>query len=198
MSNRNPRPLPIALEEINADWLTAALAVKAPDITVNSVEVVNMIRGTCTKVRLRLEVDEDCPQPIWQMLLDTLGLTEDDLYIIDGPVNPTRLMALYEGSHSPHLRDTPYIAPTTPSVRDRSALFSTIRRRDLLLHSPYESFGTVVDFLELAARDYSVSSQLSGKPASALVIFPLPGSTAIDTSDAVRANPEEIVRNNKD
>src|SRR6266581_735886 len=46
--------------------------------------------------------------------------------------------------------------------------------------------------VELAARDYSVSSQLSGKPASALVIFQLPGSNAIDTSDAVRAKLEEL------
>src|SRR5216110_764577 len=49
--------------------------------------------------------------------------------------------------------------------------------------------------VELAARDYSVSSQLSGKPASALVIFQLPGSNAIDTSDAVRAKLEELKRN---
>src|SRR2546426_6010693 len=49
--------------------------------------------------------------------------------------------------------------------------------------------------VELAARDYSVSSQLSGKPAAALVIFQLPGSNAIDTSDAVRAKLEELKQN---
>src|SRR5437667_3681886 len=49
--------------------------------------------------------------------------------------------------------------------------------------------------VELAARDYSVSSQLSGKPAAALVIFQLPGSNAIQTSDAVRARLAELKRN---
>src|SRR3989454_17497 len=49
--------------------------------------------------------------------------------------------------------------------------------------------------VELAARDYSVASQLSGKPAAALVIFQLPGSNAIDTSDAVRAKLEELKQN---
>src|SRR2546426_2228095 len=49
--------------------------------------------------------------------------------------------------------------------------------------------------VELAARDYSVSSQLSGKPAAALVIFQLPGSNAIETSDAVRARLEELKKN---
>jgi multidrug efflux pump len=49
--------------------------------------------------------------------------------------------------------------------------------------------------VELAARDYSVSSQLSGKPAAALVIWQLPGSNAIETSDAVRARMEELKKN---
>src|SRR5688572_1973756 len=49
--------------------------------------------------------------------------------------------------------------------------------------------------VELAARDYSISSQLSGRPAAALVIWQLPGSNAIDTSDAVRAKLEELKRN---
>jgi multidrug efflux pump len=48
---------------------------------------------------------------------------------------------------------------------------------------------------ELAARDYSVTSHLNGKPAAALVIFQLPGSNAIETSDAVRAKMEELKKN---
>src|SRR3989441_3283660 len=46
--------------------------------------------------------------------------------------------------------------------------------------------------VELAARDYSVASQLSGTPAAALVIWQLPGSNAIETSDAVRAKLAEL------
>jgi hydrophobe/amphiphile efflux-1 (HAE1) family protein len=49
--------------------------------------------------------------------------------------------------------------------------------------------------VELAARDYSIASQLNGKAAAALVIFQLPGSNAIDTSDKVRAKMEELKRN---
>lgn len=102
---------------------------------------------------VRLEVDADCPADIWQSLLENLNLTEGDLYIIDGPINPTRLMAIYEGDHSPELRDPPFVAPIAAPVRDRASLFSTIRRCDILLHHPFESFNTVVDFLEQAARD---------------------------------------------
>src|SRR3989454_6193088 len=49
--------------------------------------------------------------------------------------------------------------------------------------------------VELAARDYSIASQLNGKPAAALVVFQLPGSNAIETSDRVRAKMEELKAN---
>jgi len=133
------------------------------ELYVDEIDAGNLLKAVEEELRnrrrgeaVRLEVDEACPQPIWQRLLENFGLTEDDLYIIDGPLNPTRLMAICEGTHSPELRDAPFLAPTAAAVRDRSSLFSTIRRRDVLIHSPYESFGTVVDFLEQSARDPSV------------------------------------------
>jgi len=58
MSNRYYRPAPITIDEINADWLTAALRTYAPDVTVRGFEIVDAMRSTCTKLRLRLVVDE--------------------------------------------------------------------------------------------------------------------------------------------
>jgi len=49
--------------------------------------------------------------------------------------------------------------------------------------------------VELAARDYSIAAQLSGQPAAALVIWQLPGSNAIETSDAVHAKLAELKKN---
>src|SRR3989337_3001124 len=51
-------PLPITFEEITAEWMTAALRQKAMDVTVHSAEIVDMVRGTTTKIRIRLELDE--------------------------------------------------------------------------------------------------------------------------------------------
>ena len=65
---------------------------------------------------VRLELEKDCPSEIRAALLGTLHLTEDDLYIIDGPLNPTRLMTIYEGDHSPELRDPPFVAPTAGTI----------------------------------------------------------------------------------
>ena len=126
----------------------------AEDDTDNLLQAVEEeLRNRRKGEAVRLEVDADCPEAIWKQLLETLSLAEDDLYIIDGPINPIRLMAIYEGDHSPELRDPAFLAPIAASVRERASLFATIRRRDILLHHPYESFNTVVDFLEQAARD---------------------------------------------
>jgi polyphosphate kinase len=105
---------------------------------------------------VRLEIDHECPQFIRDALLKTLRLSEDDLYAIDGPLNPTRLMALYEGDHSPELRDPPFVAPPARILKEQSDLFAAIRERDILLHHPYENFDSVVEFLEQAASDPDV------------------------------------------
>ena len=58
MTETRHRPLPITVEEITRDWLTAALRTRTPDVTVRDFEVVDVNRGTCTKIRLRLSLDE--------------------------------------------------------------------------------------------------------------------------------------------
>ena len=50
----NYQPLPLTTDEITPAWLTAALKIRRPDAEVTGVEIVDMIRGTCTKIRLRL------------------------------------------------------------------------------------------------------------------------------------------------
>ncbi len=52
------RPLPVTIDEITCGWLTAALHRGNPDVTVRAVEIVDIIHGTCTKIRLRLDMDQ--------------------------------------------------------------------------------------------------------------------------------------------
>ncbi len=66
---------------------------------------------------VRLEADHDCPGTIRNALLGTLGLTADDVNLIDGPLYPARLMALLDGEYSPELRDTPFVAPVARARR---------------------------------------------------------------------------------
>jgi polyphosphate kinase len=115
-------------------------------------ELHNRRRGDA----VRLEIDQDCPEAIRQALLGTLRLTAEDVTLIDGPLYPARLMALYESDQFRDLRDPPFLAPAPAALRGETDLFAAIRRHDILLHHPYESFNTVVDFLEQSARDPKV------------------------------------------
>jgi polyphosphate kinase len=107
---------------------------------------------------VRLEVAANCPIEVRTALLSNVGLTADDLYLIDGPVNPTRLMAILDGEHPPELGDRRFAGPVAALIRVRgeAELFSLIRERDILLHHPYDSFVSVVEFLEQAAADPKV------------------------------------------
>ncbi|MEW6302675.1 MAG: polyphosphate kinase 1 [Verrucomicrobiota bacterium] len=125
--------------------------------TANLLKAVeNELHNRRKGAAVRLEVEKDCPLDIRQQLLETLNLEEDDLFIIDGPINPLRLMTIYEGDHSPELRDAPYSPPVARALRDAEDLFAAIRERDILLHHPFESFNSVVEFVEQAAEDPKV------------------------------------------
>ena len=133
------------------------------ELYIDEEETANLLKAVENELHnrrkgdaVRIEVQHDCPPPLREALLKTLRLTEEDLYLIDGPLNPIRLMALYEGDHSPELRDPPFVAPTAAMLRDRPDLFAAIRERDILLHHPYDNFNSVVAFLEQAAADPDV------------------------------------------
>ena len=121
---------------------------------LNAVE--NELHNRRKGAAVRLELDHDCPDSIRNALLGTLRLTEEDLFLVNGPVNPIRLMAICDGDHSPELRYPPFIAPVAVPLRDREDLFAAVRERDILFHHPYENFESVVNFLEQAAADPDV------------------------------------------
>jgi polyphosphate kinase len=133
------------------------------ELYIDDEETVNLLKAVENELHnrrkgdaVRLETEPDCPAAIREVLLKTLRLSEDDLYLIDGPLNPTRLMALYSGDHSPELRDPPFVAPGPAALRGRPDVFTAIRQGDILLHHPYEHFSSVVGFLEQAATDPEV------------------------------------------
>ena len=133
------------------------------ELYIDPEEAANLLKAVENELHnrrkgdaVRLEMEQDCRPEIRDALLGELRLQEEDLYVIDGPVNPTRLMAIYEGDHSPELRDPPFVAPAAAALRDEPDLFGAIRQRDILLHHPYENFSSVADFLVQAAEDPAV------------------------------------------
>ena len=102
---------------------------------------------------VRLEVAANCPAGTAQLLLRRVGLGEDDLYRVDGPVNLHRLRSLIDQADRADLLYPPF-APGNPSRRPQGvSIFEQLRDNDLLLHHPFESFAPVMDLLREAARD---------------------------------------------
>jgi polyphosphate kinase len=113
------------------------------------MELQNRNRGNA----VRLELQADAPQEVRTYLLDKFQLGEADLYPIDGPMNLLRLMPLCSVDAPPHLKDKPFHPVTPAPLLANSDIFDVLRQQDILLHHPYESFQSVVDFVEKAAVD---------------------------------------------
>ncbi|PVZ90365.1 polyphosphate kinase 1 [Serratia sp. S1B] len=102
---------------------------------------------------VRLEVTENCPKQIYGYLLNEFELDEDQLYKVDGPVNLARLLSNFK---RPHLKYDAF-TPVIPKVLTKSEnIFAAMRKQDILLHHPFESFAPVISFLREAARDPQV------------------------------------------
>src|ERR1051326_5757985 len=133
------------------------------ELYIDEEETANLLKAVENELHnrrkgdaVRLELERDCPKPIREALLRTLRLSKDDLYLIQGPLNPTRLMTLYEGDHSPELRYPPFLSRPAALLGERRDLFAAIRERDILVHHPYQSFGSILELLEQAAADPNV------------------------------------------
>jgi polyphosphate kinase len=115
-------------------------------------ELRNRNRGNA----VRLEVQQDCPRHIADQLLQTFKLTDNDLYQVDGPINFLRLMPVISEVNRPDLKFRPFVPAVVTASAHQEDIFSQIRHRPILLHHPYESFQTVLDFIEQAAEDPNV------------------------------------------
>lgn len=102
---------------------------------------------------VRLEVADNCPLTITDYLLEQVGLTEDRLYRVHGPVNLSRMRAVYDLVDRPDLKYAAFIPGGPEEIAGGHDLFDAIRKRDILLHHPYESFMPVVELIRQAADD---------------------------------------------
>ncbi len=105
---------------------------------------------------VRLEVAHNCPEQMWQYLMDVTSLKAADVYQVNGPVNLNRLLAIPDLVDRPDLK-YPAFTPRMPKIGQPAVdFFATIRERDVLLHHPFDSFAPVIEFLRAAARDPNV------------------------------------------
>lgn len=105
---------------------------------------------------VRLEIADNCPTDLTQYLTDHFGLSEQDLYQVNGPVNINRLHAIYDLVDRPDLKYAPFVPSVPKTLTSDTNKFDVIAKQDIVLHHPYESFQPVVELLREAAADPNV------------------------------------------
>ena len=106
---------------------------------------------------VRLEIADNCSPQIEALLLKEFKLTQDDLYRVHGPVNLVRLMEIPGQVERAELKFPVYV-PGVPGVLQKKGadMFKVIRKSDILLHHPYQSFKPVINFIQQASSDPDV------------------------------------------
>jgi polyphosphate kinase len=135
------------------------------DLFVDEEEVDDLLRALQGELpqrrfgdEVRLEITHDAPQEIIDSLVTEFGLTGNDIYLCHGPVNLNRLSAVADLVGRPDLKYPPFIPGVPERLKEGHDIFEVIRKGDLLLHHPYQTFAPVVDFLRQAAADPDVLS----------------------------------------
>jgi polyphosphate kinase len=105
---------------------------------------------------VRLEIADDCSEEMARMLLDKFDLGPSDLYRVKGPVNVHRLVAIHELVGRTDLKYPPFLPRLPKRFAQDPDPFSVLKRGDILLHHPFESFSPVLEFLRVASVDPSV------------------------------------------
>jgi polyphosphate kinase len=107
---------------------------------------------------VRLEIEAAAHPEIVDHLVSTFELDESLVFRAAGPVNLQRLFHLYDETPRPDLKYPKFVPRQVQIGHDADSHFETLRRQDVLLHHPYDSYEPVVHFLETAAQDPRVLS----------------------------------------
>jgi len=106
---------------------------------------------------VRLEVADNCPAELADFLLQQFELNAEDLYRVHGPVNLVRLIGIPDKVARDDLKFPPFVPGLPALLKKKGAdMFKAIRKGDVLLHHPYQSFRPVIDFIQQASADPDV------------------------------------------
>src|ERR1700757_4669088 len=148
----------LILDDVHAFRVT-----RNSDLYIDDEEAENLLRTIEQELRrssrgnaVRLEVEADCPKDFLELLLRFFELTEADAYKLDGPLSMTHLMPLGTNDPFGKLKDRPFQRARDPALPPHADFFEVLRRQDVLLHHPYDSFDQIVELIEQAATDPQV------------------------------------------
>lgn len=133
------------------------------DLTIDEDEAEDLLKEIQKQLKkrqwgevIRLEVEEKIDKRLLAILEEDLHVAADDIFKIPGPLDLTFLMKMYGLEGCDELRYAPYQPQRVPQIVPGEDIFAQIRRGDILLHHPYQTFDPVVDFIRQAATDPDV------------------------------------------
>jgi len=133
------------------------------DLAIDTEETSDLLEAISDELthrnygdEVRLEIAHNCPEDMVDFLRKQCGMAQDNVYLVNGPVNISRLQALYSLVDKPKLKFKPFTQGRPSGMSSSSDIFAAVKKQDVLLHHPYQSFGPVIDLLKQAAHDSSV------------------------------------------
>lgn len=133
------------------------------DLTIEEDEAADLLKEIEKQLKkrqwgeaIRLEVEAGIEKPLLKIIKKELHIGEENIYKIEGPLDLTFLMQMYRLEGFSHLKMPIYEPQQVPQLPAGCDLFEEIRKGDILLHHPYQTFAPVVDFIRQAAKDPKV------------------------------------------
>ncbi|EOS44710.1 RNA degradosome polyphosphate kinase [Lachnospiraceae bacterium JLR.KK009] len=133
------------------------------DLTIDEDEAEDLLQEIQKQLKkrqwgevIRLEVEDKVDKRLLGILKEDLHIAQEDIFKINGPLDLTFLMKMYGIEGEDELRYPPYQPQRVPKIVPGEDIFEAIRKGDILLHHPYQTFDPVVDFIRQASVDPDV------------------------------------------
>jgi len=117
------------------------------------VEITESLENRRKGDAVRLEIEAGAPARLTRFLQRQFNLKNEQVYVADGPVNLNRVLTIYSEIQRPDLKYEAYTPVERQLNRDPDQVFDGIRAADVLVHHPYESFNSVIEFIRMAVVD---------------------------------------------
>ena len=133
------------------------------DLTIDEEDAADLLKEIQKQLKkrqwgevIRLEVEENMDKNLLKALSKEFAVEEDSIYKINGPLDLTFLMKVNGLDGFDHLKSKKYTPQPIPQWSPEENIFEQIKKGDILLHHPYDTFEPVVAFISQAAKDPSV------------------------------------------
>ena len=133
------------------------------DLTIDEEEAEDLLKEIEKQLKkrqwgevIRLEVEHNIDKKLLNILKAELKVANQDIFKINGPIDLTFLMKMYGIPDCDHLRNKVYKPQRVPEIEPGADIFETLKKGDILLRHPYQTFDPVVAFIKQAASDPDV------------------------------------------